>query len=112
MSDRAINPAHIQYDIKVVILLGVLDVGLKLYFWQDLHQNRLSNAVSKAWMTAGGLAAQQHGWWLWTMQKATCTLASALTAAPLAAGGDAKRTNREGLSTEHCSEENIAEPRQ
>lgn len=66
-SGRAINPAHIQYDIKVVILWGILDVGPKLYFWQDLHQNRLSTAVSKAWMTAGGLAAQQHDWWLWTM---------------------------------------------
>lgn len=109
MSDRSINPARFRYDIKVVILLGVLDVGLKFYFWEDLHQNRLSNTVSKAWMTAGGLAAQQHDCWLWTMQKATWTLASALTAAPLASGGDAKGTNSEGLSTEHCSGDSIAE---
>lgn len=61
MSDRAINPARIQYDIKDVILVGVLDVGLKFYFWQDLHQNRLANAVCKAWMTAGGLHGSTTG---------------------------------------------------
>ena len=46
MPDRDINPAHIQYDIKkAVIIWGVLDVGLKLYFWQDLYQNKLIQRV-------------------------------------------------------------------
>lgn len=48
-----------------------------------------------------------YGCWLWTTQKATCTAASTLTTAPLAAGGDA---DGEGLATEHSSKENTAEP--
>lgn len=39
MSTRDINPARVQYNMEVVILLGVLDVGLKVYFGEDLHQN-------------------------------------------------------------------------
>lgn len=54
MSGRTINPARIQDRIKTVILLGVLDIRLKIYFWQDLRQNRLFNALRKAWMVDGG----------------------------------------------------------
>lgn len=98
--------------LRLLFFWGVLDVGPRVYFWEGLHQNRLSNAASEAWMTAGGLAAQQHHRWLWTTRKATRASASALSAAPLAAGPDAKRTDSRAPSTERCPEENTAEPPQ